>query len=72
MQVVEDVATDYWRTGRAPPDMPSCGFDGGLCDYTNVYLILIASGVAVAIIICGIIVYRYRYATKYFRADQPR
>ena len=32
----------YWSSsdGFMPPDMPKCGFDGGLCDYTTVYMII--------------------------------
>lgn len=61
MQVVEDVAQEYWRTGSAPADMPACGFDGALCDYTNVYLIAVAGGVLLTIIIGAIVVLRYRF-----------
>jgi hypothetical protein len=40
--VAHEVMSHYWSShdGAMPPDMPKCGFDGGLCDYTTIYMII--------------------------------
>ncbi|KAF7636579.1 Guanylate cyclase [Meloidogyne graminicola] len=40
--VAHEVMSHYWSSydGFMPPDMPKCGFDGGLCDYTSVYMVI--------------------------------
>jgi hypothetical protein len=60
LQVAQDVASDFWRTGHPPPDMPKCGFDGALCDYTNIYLIAAACLLCVLLCVGTIIILRYR------------
>lgn len=34
------MSTNYWTSydGHPPPDMPKCGYDGSLCDYTTLYI----------------------------------
>jgi hypothetical protein len=33
--------THYWSSydGYMPADMPRCGYDGSLCDYTSLYIL---------------------------------
>nr|CAD2203968.1 unnamed protein product [Meloidogyne enterolobii] len=40
--VAHEVMSHYWSSydGFMPQDMPKCGFDGGLCDYTSVYMVV--------------------------------
>lgn len=47
-QVAHETLPHYWSSydGVLPVDMPKCGFDGGLCDYT----IFFAIGAAVLFI----------------------
>ncbi|CAK5083353.1 unnamed protein product [Meloidogyne enterolobii] len=39
--VAHETMSHYYSTvdGAMPPDMPKCGFDGGLCDYTFFYVL---------------------------------
>jgi hypothetical protein len=39
-QVAHEVTTNYWASydGHMPSDIPKCGFDGSLCDYTKMYI----------------------------------
>uniref|UniRef100_A0A915N7U3 Guanylate cyclase n=1 Tax=Meloidogyne javanica TaxID=6303 RepID=A0A915N7U3_MELJA len=39
--VAHETMSHYYSTadGVMPPDMPKCGFDGGLCDYTFFYVL---------------------------------
>ncbi|KAL3073194.1 hypothetical protein niasHT_035470 [Heterodera trifolii] len=38
--VAHETMSHYWGSydGYMPSDMPKCGFDGNLCDYTNIYI----------------------------------
>uniref|UniRef100_A0A914RZX0 Uncharacterized protein n=1 Tax=Parascaris equorum TaxID=6256 RepID=A0A914RZX0_PAREQ len=57
--VAHEVVQNYWSSGsgQLPPDVPRCGFDGGLCDYTTIY-ILIATLTIIAILVpAGYFVY---------------
>ena len=39
-QVAHETISHYWSSydGSLPSEMPRCGFDGGLCDYTMFYV----------------------------------
>lgn len=39
--VAHETLPHYWSSydGTLPPDMPRCGFDGSLCDYTVFFII---------------------------------
>ncbi|KHN76072.1 Atrial natriuretic peptide receptor 1 [Toxocara canis] len=40
--VAHEVVQNYWSSenGLLPPDVPACGFDKSLCDYTTLYFIV--------------------------------
>ncbi|KAL3073107.1 hypothetical protein niasHT_035383 [Heterodera trifolii] len=40
--VAHEVSSHYWVSydGQLPSDMPKCGFDGNLCDYSTLYILL--------------------------------
>ncbi|KAK0397573.1 hypothetical protein QR680_002176 [Steinernema hermaphroditum] len=40
--VAHEVIPNYWSSydGNLPGDMPKCGFDGSLCDYTTIFIIV--------------------------------
>ncbi|KHN72851.1 Atrial natriuretic peptide receptor 1 [Toxocara canis] len=40
--VPHELIPGYWKSsdGQLPKDMPYCGFDGSLCDYTTIYVLV--------------------------------
>jgi hypothetical protein len=50
----------YWSSydGVLPPDMPKCGFDGGLCDYTTFFIICGAIAFIACVFPLGIYLYK--------------
>uniref|UniRef100_A0A9J2P1H2 Guanylate cyclase n=1 Tax=Ascaris lumbricoides TaxID=6252 RepID=A0A9J2P1H2_ASCLU len=57
--VAHEVVQNYWssESGQLPPDIPRCGFDGGLCDYTTIYILIATLTVIGILVPTGYFVY---------------
>uniref|UniRef100_A0A914E165 guanylate cyclase n=1 Tax=Acrobeloides nanus TaxID=290746 RepID=A0A914E165_9BILA len=58
--VAHEILPHYWSSqdGSLPVEMPKCGFDGSLCDYSPVYITIGTIVFVVCVILLGICLYK--------------